>query len=48
VEFREFVSEFKMENIKLSFEVIVGPWKKYDRVDHGVVPHNIFINVTFH
>jgi len=48
VEFLEFVSEFKMENIKLSFEVIVGPRKKYDWTDHSDVPHNIYINVTFH
>jgi len=48
VEFPEFVSEFKMENIRLSFEIIVGPRKKYGRPDHSDVPHNIFINVTFH
>ena len=48
MEFPEFASEFKMENIKLSFEVIVGPRKKYDRLDHSDVPHNIFITVTFH
>jgi len=48
VEFPEFISEIKMENIKLSFEVIVGPRKKYDMADHSDVPHNIFINVSFH
>lgn len=48
MEFPEFVSEFTMENIKLSFEVIVGPRKKYDRADHSDVPRSIFINVTFH
>jgi hypothetical protein len=37
VEFPDFVPEFKMENIKLPFEVIVGPRKKYDRPDRSEV-----------